>query len=105
MRYGLKPQKPEEATIRVRMQRTTQAQIPGGNPIVIYEAGQEYDLPEWLAQAFFKGGEADPAEAHEQPVEAAPQPQADAPQAALVPIAVAPAPKPQAAKIRRAGAK
>lgn len=69
--YGLAEELPHEATIRVVMQRTTKA-IP--HPRIgerVYEAGQEYDLPEWLAEAFFRGGEADPAEAHMQAVDGA----------------------------------
>ena len=69
--YGLAEELPHEATIRVVMQRTTKA-IP--HPRIgerVYEAGQEYDLPEWLAEAFFRGGEADPAEAHIQAGDAA----------------------------------
>jgi len=79
--YGLRAELPQEATIRVLMQRTTRA-IP--HPMIgerVYEAGQEYDLPEWLAEAFFRGGEADPAEAHMQVGDAAQEP-LGAPQAA-----------------------
>jgi hypothetical protein len=66
MRYGLPPSKPEEVTMRVRMVKTTRAIPHPGSPEVDYLAGHDYDLPEWLAEAFFRGGEGDPAEAHEQ---------------------------------------
>jgi hypothetical protein len=71
MRYGIPEPRPEVATIRVLMQRTTKAIPFPGSFEVTYQAGCEYDLPEWLAEAFFKGGEADPAEAHQQPSQAA----------------------------------
>lgn len=64
--YGLPPPEPEMVVMRVRMQRTATATLDGGATTRVFEEGQEYDLPEWLAQAFFRGGEADPAEAHAQ---------------------------------------
>lgn len=71
MYYGLKPAEPEVTTIRVRMVKTTRATLDGGRTATDYQAGQDYDLPEWLAEAFFQGGEADPAEAHIQAGDAA----------------------------------
>lgn len=74
MHYGLPPPAIEITTIRVLMQKTTKA-IP--HPALgerVYEQGREYDLPDWLAEAFFRGGEADPAEAHMQDGEAAQEP-------------------------------
>ena len=70
--YGLPEPAPEFATIKVRMLKTTRAIPYPGSPEVDYQEGCEYDLPEWLAEAFFRGGEGDPAEAHAQP-ETAPQ--------------------------------
>jgi hypothetical protein len=67
MRYGLPPEPEPVVLIRVLMQRTTKATLDGGRTEHVYEVGHEYDLPEWLALAFFAGGEADPAEAHAQP--------------------------------------
>jgi hypothetical protein len=64
MRYGLPPEQPPVTTIRVRMVRTTRATLDGGKTVREFAAGEEYDLPEWLAEAFFKGGEGDPAEAY-----------------------------------------
>jgi hypothetical protein len=67
MLYGLPFGDPsqEATTIRVRMVKTMRATTDGGRTSILCEAGQEYDLPEWLAEAFFTGGEADPAEAHQ----------------------------------------
>ena len=66
MRYGIPPETPPEPMIRVLMQRTSKATLDGGGTTRVFEEGHEYDLPEWLAEAFFRGGEADPAEAHAQ---------------------------------------
>ena len=71
MFYGLKPAEPEVPTIRVRMVKTTRATLDGGCTATDYQAGEDYDLPEWLAEAFVRGGEADPAEAHMQAENAA----------------------------------
>lgn len=70
MRYGLQPEQPPTATIRVRMVKTTRATLDGGRTVKDYEAGKDYDLPEWLARSFFAGGEGDPAEAYEDKREA-----------------------------------
>jgi len=67
MLYGLLPPVPEVATIRVVMLRTDTATLDGGATTMTLEAGREYDLPEWLAEAYFRDGKADPAEAHQQP--------------------------------------
>lgn len=64
MRYGVMPETEPVTTVRVRMVKTSQATLDQRTTLTL-EAGTEYDLPEWLAQAFFKGGEADPAEAYE----------------------------------------
>lgn len=64
MLYGIPEVKPPVVTIQVRMVKTTKATLDGGCTTIEYQEGQEYDLPEWLAQAFFSGGEGDPAEAH-----------------------------------------
>lgn len=66
MMYGLPPPEPEIVKIRVLMLKTSKATLDGGATVNEFEAGQEYDLPDWLAEAFFRGGEADPAEAHVQ---------------------------------------
>lgn len=88
MFYGLKPTEPEVTTIRVRMVKTTRATLDGGCTATDYQAGEDYDLPEWLAEAFFRGGEADPAEAHMQGGGAA-QDASGAPQEAEAPSDVA----------------
>lgn len=74
MLYGLKPDEPEITTIRVHMVKTTRATLDGGRTAIDYEVGQDYDLPEWLAEAFFRDGKADPAEAHMQAENAAQEP-------------------------------
>lgn len=68
MLYGIPEPTPEVVTIKVRMVKTTKAIPFAGSPEVVYEAGHDYHLPEWLALAFFRGGEGDPAEAHAQPM-------------------------------------
>lgn len=53
-----------KATIKVRMNRTAMG-APDSVTVKEYKAGQEYDVPEDLAECFFSDGAADPAEAHE----------------------------------------
>lgn len=64
MRYGINEQ-PEQTTIKVRMVRTLRAMVNG--KAVDLAEGSEHDLPEELAEALFRGHDADPAEAHQQP--------------------------------------
>lgn len=50
--------------IKVRMLRTTLG-APDSVTVREYKEGQEYSIPEDLAECFFSTGDADPAEAHE----------------------------------------
>lgn len=54
------------ATIRVLMTATAKGALTSTH-IKEFHEGQEYDIPEELAHAFFDMGVADPAEAHEKP--------------------------------------
>lgn len=67
MHYGIQPEPETVPTIRVRMLRTDKAIPFAGSYEVTYLEGHEYDLPDWLAEAYFRDGFADPAEAHVQP--------------------------------------
>lgn len=76
MHYGIQPEPETVPTIRVRMLRTDKAIPFAGSYEVTYLEGHEYDLPDWLAEAYFRDGFADPAEAHAQhagPVENSPE--------------------------------
>ena len=64
--YGLPAEPDMRPTIRVRMVADAWG-CPDPRTRVQYLAGQEYDLPEDLAECFFSTHSADPAEAHEQP--------------------------------------
>lgn len=75
MRYSL-AQRPPIPTVRIVMLKTTKG-APDGITTVEYVEGQEYDVPEDLAGAFFSTHSADPAEAHEAVAEAAEQTHAD----------------------------
>jgi len=85
MLYGLPPPEPEIVTIRVLMLRTSKATLDGGATTQTFEEGQEYDLPDWLAEAFFRGREADPAEAYLQPP-SEPHPALDGAQDGAAPV-------------------
>lgn len=75
MLYGLAPEPEVHATIRVRMVKDSRAIPCAGAPETVYVAGNDYDLPDWLAEAYFRDGIADPAEAHMQAENAAQEPQ------------------------------
>lgn len=52
-----------KAKIKVRMNRTAKG-APDSITVKEYLEGEEYDVPEDLAECFFSDGSADPAEAH-----------------------------------------